>query len=335
VLQALLPLEPGANADISAATRALHALARPREPLIVAVELVSAAVFNEILREAIAADMAQWLAPWCQPSKRATAVRSAQSAYVVVAALGLLFASRRRGAHRFRVDRQVELLAAALANPASPSALPRTEAAQMRLDPPGPVIDTHDELLAATILEVARHGYPAATLVRIIAATGSTEGLVYSRYASKIELFIAAVKWRTGNALLVNLNWFRDLVAGIGPGLAEAVMWREYLRPEHALGRGLAIEQIRTGWREPLLQAENDAAEAQLAATLIAENPAIDRETALANVHWDLALGFGAELLPSFLSDAWKLPFDVVTVPLLSAADSSELVLGYISENGH
>jgi AcrR family transcriptional regulator len=333
VLAALLPLEAGSPVDTKAATRGLNRLSRPDAPLVVAIELMGAAVFDEMLREAIAEDLSKWLSSWCQPSKKSAAVRSAQSAYVTVVALGLLFAFRRQGADQVRIDAQVEQLAAALVRPATPSALPKVEAAQMRLDPPGPVLDSHDELLAATLLEVAQYGYPAATLVRIIASTGSTEGLVYSRYASKIELFIAAVQWRTENALHVNLNWFRDLANSIGPGLAEAVMWREYMRPAHALGRGLAIEQIRTGWREPLLQAANDAAEAKLARTLMAANPSMSRKSALSSVHWDLALGFGAELLPSFLPDAWKLPFDVVTVPLLTALDSCDLALGYVAQS--
>jgi AcrR family transcriptional regulator len=332
VLESMLPSTSDEAVDSRTGERAFGLLARPSDSLIIAVELLGAAVFDAVLRQALSSDLSTWLAPWCAPKGKVTASRAAQSTYLVVAALGLLFAFRRPYAVKAKFAGDVEALVRAFANPAKPMSLPKAEAAHMRLDPPGPVNDEHDALLAATILEVAANGYPAATLVRIMAATDSTEGLLYSRYASKIELFIAAVNWRTENGLMVNLNWFRGISEKIGPGAAEAVLWREYMRPEHQLGRGLAIEQIRTGWREPALQEVNDAAEATFAKTLMASNPSLTRAEALSKFHWDISLGYGAELLPSFLPDAWKLPFEVVTVPLLDAPDADALALGYLSE---
>ncbi len=331
VMEAMLPVD-GSASDVHAATRAVTSLARPDDSLIVAGELLAAAVFDAVLREAIAADLQEWLGAWCIPASKVTSARAAQGVYTLVAALGLLFAFRRAGAGKVKLSAQVEQLAQALGNPAKPSKLPGLEAKHMRLDPPGPVADEHDALLAATVLEVAAHGYAGATLVRIMAATNSTEGLLYSRYDSKIELFVAATKWRTEFGFMANLNWFRVVSEKVGPGLADAVVWREYLRPEHVLGRGLAIEQVRTGWREPLLQEVNDAAEAELAKTMQKANPALSRSVVLANLHWDISLGYGAELVPSFFPDAWKLPFDVVAVPMLTGPAAGDLVLGYLAE---
>jgi AcrR family transcriptional regulator len=331
VMEVMLPGD-GSAVDVAAGTRAFTSLARPGDSLIVAGELLAAAVFDEVVREAIAADLQSWLGGWCLPEGKVTAARAAQGVYTLVAAMGLLFAFRRPGAAKVNLALQVGYLADALAHPAKPSRLPALEAAHMRLDPPGPVTDEHDALLAAMVLEVAAHGYAGATLVRIMAATNSTEGLLYSRYDSKIELFVAATKWRTEFGFMANLNWFRAVSEKVGPGLADAVVWREYLRPEHVLGRGLAIEQVRTGWREPLLQEVNDAAEAELAKTMQKANPALSRSVVLANLHWDISLGYGAELVPSFFPDAWKLPFDVVAVPMLTGPAAGDLVLGYLAE---
>ena len=93
---------------------------------------------------------------------------------------------------------------------------------------------------------------------------------------------------------------------------------------------GLAIEQVRTGWREPLIQKVNDEAEAEFAVTLHKANPHMSRAALRSNLHWDIALGYGAELAPSFFPDAWKLPFDVVSVPMLAGPTSEDLVLGYL-----
>ena len=329
VMDAMLPLD-GSAADVAAGNRAFRSIARPVSALIVAGELLAAAVFDGVLREAIAADLQAWLGAWCIPGGKVKSTRAAQGVYTLVAALGLLFGFRRPGAGKVNLQLQVENLALALANPAKPSKLLALEATHMRLDPPGPIDDAHDALLAATVLEVAAHGYAGATLVRIMAATNSTEGLLYSRYDSKIELFVAATKWRTEYGFMTNLNWFKTLSEKAGPGLADAVMWREYLRPEHALGRGLAIEQVRTGWHEPLIQKVNDEAEAEFAVTLQKANPHMSRAELSANLHWDIALGYGAELVPSFFPDAWKLPFDVVSVPMLTGPTSGDLVLGYL-----
>ena len=329
VMESMLPLA-GSVADIGTGNRAFTSLARPGDALIVAGELLTAAVFDGVLCGVIAADLQAWLGAWCIPGEKVKSTRAAQGVYTLVAALGLLFGFRRSGAGKVSLQLQVENLALALANPAKPSKLPALEAHHMRLDPPGPIDDEHDALLAATVLEVAAHGYAEATLVRILAATNSTEGLLYSRYDSKIELFVAATKWRTEYGFMTNLNWFKALSEKVGPGLADAVMWREYLRPEHALGRGLAIEQVRTGWREPLIQKVNDEAEAGFAVTLRKANPHVTRAALRSNLHWDIALGYGAELAPSFFPDAWKLPFDVVSVPMLAGPTSEDLVLGYL-----
>jgi hypothetical protein len=48
-------------------------------------------------------------------------------------------------------------------------------------------------------------------------------------------------------------------------------------------------------------------------------------------VHWDLAMGYGAELLPSFMPHAWSLPFDVVTVPLFGTRDQPGLIAPLVS----
>ena len=306
-------------------------MARPSEQLVVAAELLCAGVFDPALREVISADLRERLGTRCFPGQGTSDSQAAQAAYLVATGLGLLLAYRRPLAAELDISPLATALVAALADPAQPQSLPGVDAGQMRLDPVGPVHDDHDALLEGTILEVAESGYAAATLARIVARVGVTQGLVYSRYRNKIELFMGAVRWRTEYALRTNLDWFAQLTSEFGAGIAEAVSWREFMRPEHALGRALALEQVRVGWREPEFRAEHDAAELAFTEHVLAINPQASHDALLAQVHWDLAMGYGAELLPSFMPHAWSLPFDVVTVPLFGTRDQPGLIAPLVS----
>lgn len=314
-IESMLP--KNGEQDIATAIGQFELLARPTDVLTVGIELIGASLFDGKLRAAISADLAEFLAPWCSPSRSVTATRAAQASYIVVASLGLLFAHRRPNVRDMVIEQPVTALGQALLKPTSHVALPKARANQMRLEPPGPINTELDELHAATILEVARHGYHAATLIRIMDTVSTTEGFLYSRYPSKIDLFVGAIQWRTEAALKENLEWTTAVSSHVGPGVAEAVTWREYMRPEHRIGCQLAVEQIRVGWREPTLQKANDESEAAYAVAFHSAYRSIPRAELAALLHWDIALGFGAELLPAILPGAWKLPYDVVTVPLL------------------
>lgn len=320
LVDALVPGVGEPGQDLQAAIAGVDQLLRPDAMLAAALEVMCAALFDSTLREAIAIDLERALgnrlvldstgAPRGQ-------VVAAQVAYVVVTALGLLLAYRRPGAASVNLAPIIGDIASALANPTTPSKLPAVEAPQMKLEFDTAATDPYEALLQGTLIEVADHGYAASTLARIVAAVGVTQGLIYARHKNKLELFMAATAWRHEPAIQENAEMFAALSHRLGPGRADAVLWREYMRPEHQRGRSLALEQLRVGWREPVLQAATDAAEAAFTENTVASNPGFERESIVSRIHLDFAQGYGAELLPTFLPLAWSLPFDVVTVPLL------------------
>lgn len=320
LVDALVPGAGESGQDLPAAVAGFDRLLRPDATLVAALELMCAATFDGMLRDAIAVDVVRSLGdrlvldPTADPRRQVVA---AQVAYVVVTALGLLLAYRRPGAAAVNHAPLVRDIARALANPSKPSKLPDVESPQMRLEFEQAAADPYEALLQGTLFEVADHGYAASTLARIVAAVGVTQGLVYARHKNKLELFMAATAWRHEAAIQGNADMFAALAHQLGPGRAEAVLWREYLRPEHQRGRSLALEQLRVGWREPVLQAATDAAEAAFTENTVASNPGFERESIVSRIHLDFAQGYGAELLPTFIPLAWNLPFDVVTVPLL------------------
>ena len=320
LVDALVPGAGESGQDLQAAIAGVDRLLRPDDTLAAALEIMCAATFDSKLRDAIAIDLERALGkrlvldPLGAPRHQIVA---AQVAYVVVTALGLLLAYRRPGAASVNLSPLVEDFAQALANASTPAKLPDVESPQMKLDFETAAADPYEALLQGTLIEVADHGYAASTLARIVAAVGVTQGLVYARHKNKLELFMAATAWRHEAAIQENAAMFAALAHRIGPGRADAVLWREYMRPEHQRGRSLALEQLRVGWREPVLQAATDAAEAAFTEATAASNPGIDRESIVSRIHLDFAQGYGAELLPTFIPLAWSLPFDVVTVPLL------------------
>ncbi len=320
LVDALVPGVARSGQDLAVAIAGVDQFLRPDAMLSAALEILCAATFDGELRDAIAIDVQHALGdrlvldPAGPPQNQ---VQAAQVAYVVVTALGLLLACRRPGAASVNLSPLVGDIARALANPSKPSTLPEVESPQMKLEFETEAVDAYEALLRGTLIEVADHGYAASTLARIVAAVGVTQGLIYARHKNKLDLFMAATAWRHEAAIQENADMFAALARRLGPGRADAVLWREYMRPEHQRGRSLALEQLRVGWREPVLQAATDAAEAAFTEASIAANPEIDRDLIVSRVHLDFAQGYGAELLPNFLPLAWILPFDVVTVPLL------------------
>jgi len=320
LVEALVPGVGGSGQDLPAAIAGVDRLARPDAMLSAGLEILCAAMFDGGIRDVIVMDVEQALGdrlvldPDAPPHRH---VQAAQVAYVVVTALGLLLACRRPAAASVNLSPLVADIARALANPSRPSKLPEVEAPQMRLEFETAADDAYEALLQGTLNEIADHGYAASTLARIVAAVGVTQGLIYARHKNKLELFMAATAWRHEATIQENADMFAALVPRLGPGRADAVLWREYMRPEHQRGRRLALEQLRVGWREPVLQAATNAAEEVFTEGCVTANPGLDRDSIMSRVHLDFAQGYGAMLLPTFIPRAWSLPIDVVTVPLL------------------
>lgn len=312
---------PETAADPAKLMAAYDAFTRPTNRIVVATELLCATFFNDRLRAVITDDIGQWLRAWCLPSKDVSAAQAAKSSYVVASGIGLVLGSRRTGMERVDVSGPAMDLVAALNQPSRPARLPRWTGEHMVLPEVNPADSAFDRLLAATLWVIGQVGYAEATLPRIVSAAGVSQGLLYGRFASKLEAFIAAIDDRQERGLLKNAEEAARLAREYGPGIADAVMWREFTRPETRSSRALWLEHVRVSWREPELRARTDAAEAIFANELMRAGGITDRAKGLAEIHWDLALGFGAYLLPEVLPGVAQLPFDVVTVPLLGGKD--------------
>jgi AcrR family transcriptional regulator len=121
-----------------------------------------------------------------------------------------------------------------------------------RLSRPEQAERVRTELLEAARTEFLRAGYHGATLDQIAATAGYTKGVVYSRFASKADLFLALLEERIEQRLVQNEAFARTL-EGVG-GVDELVQrWAE-IQTEDEAWTLLVIEFRVHASRDPELK---------------------------------------------------------------------------------
>lgn len=297
----------------------LDELAHPSPVMLAAGELLVVSHFEPLLRGAVGGTLGRDVQAWCAPrSGRPSRAMGARRAYLLCLALGLVLAGRRPGAERYTMAEEAAVLFEALADDRAPVALPpgRTApfAGNVVFDTGDPL---RDALLASTLAEVGEHGYDGATTRRIVEAIGVTEGALFARYSSKLEVFIEATKMHSAQGYQANDEWLRGLAERYGDGIAAAVFMNEGMRPRYARLRALGLEEVRVTWHDPALRDAHAKELDEFAAALLNDEAITSpRRRDPANVHRRFAMGLGIYLLPHLYPGCWRLPYDVITVPV-------------------
>lgn len=308
-----------AATDPGELTRAFEPFARPDVAMCAAREIVLVGRYDTVIGDAVRATLDPVLAPILQPQRGSlTRSQAACNAYLINVAFGLLLHAEMVGARGLDFAAPIEELTSVLARPGRPQRLPAGRFGH--LDRP---IEFHSEdplgdaVLAATLTEVGSHGYDAATIESIARASGHTQGVIFNRYPTKRDMFVAASSRMLGEAAALNATSLTAVAESTSQGVGQAVMLREMMRPGRATLRTITLEQLRLANHEPeLMHSIEQAVKAtadQLHAIL---PPGIDAATA---VHFGLATGDGPLLLADWQPQAWNLPYDVVTCPLNDA----------------
>ena len=290
----------------------MDTLAHPTPEVQAAVELLIVAQFEPELAAVVQATLGREISRWCGPRDGdLSREEAARRAFMLSVALGLVLVARRPGVERIDVEHVADVLLRILATPVSARALPEVDAPHLQ----GPVpFDTgdrvRDRLLQATLDEVGERGYDAATVDAIAHRAGSSQGALFARYPSKVALFLDAVRRQSAFALRANEECIESLGRVHGRGMAEAAMIREFMRPGRDDLRVIALEELRTGWHEPVIR----KAVAREYEAFVAESHATKPGFNVAEAHVGYAVGGGTLLLCILCPDAWLLPYDVVTV---------------------
>jgi AcrR family transcriptional regulator len=306
--------------DYAALLRASDRFLHPGPELQAAAELMVQALFSQEVKEAVDSDVGALVTYWTLP-ERGVLQRplAAQRAFVLALLLGLMLMHRRLGYDQVDLGPSLKALLGALANPSTATRLPtaRTRHLGEAMEFPD-LSDVHALLLQSTLQQVGDHGFFDATVADIVYGAGVSEGFLFARYATKLDLFIDAVSRQVIFATHENERYQKLMRQRHGLGIAEAMMLREFQRPEYVRDRGLGFEVHRTAWhdsdlRKMTMRVAEEANVAERPPELLVGH-AKDHKAMMV---WEISMGLGVAYLPVLNPEVWLLPYDVVTVPLL------------------
>lgn len=238
--------------------------------------------------------------------------RAAANAFVLALALGLMIGARHERAAHLELEQALPDWLRPAISPAEPAPLPDADASHMDdypvLAPGDPALD----ILLNTALEmISQRGFDQVTVAEIASAAGFTQGLAFRRYPTKLDMLRDAIKRQNDAGLALNHAFTTALKDAHGTAIAEAVSIREAQRPSRALGRSMALEQIRLGWHHRELAAAQASALDEFRAGLLTTPgwAAYESET---DFFLQFALTWGMYLLPFLNPEVHTLPYHCV-----------------------
>lgn len=298
---------------------AMEAFLRPAPPLLAMLELLLAARDDDAIGAAVEPAATALLKRWCRPARTVSDVDATRAATIVYIALGFALASQLPWLDDLDAVPAVRRLHRALATPAAPRPLPpttyRTPHAA-RFDTGNPRLDG---LLEATIACIGEKGYAASTLTQICRRAEVSQGFVFSRYATKLDLFIAATEQMQPKGMEQTHAFVAEVAEEHGLAIGEAVTWREYQTPALATQRSVVLESVRLSRYDERMRELLHPRQIAFLTRLVSGSRGAKRAALLGEAHMDFALGHGIMIPCDLLPGLWRLPFDCVTVPLIAS----------------
>lgn len=216
----------------------------------------------------------------------------------------------------FALDLPLASIATAITADQAPEPLPDVVASFMELQPISTGDHTVDTVLNAALRAVAHDGYRATTMGRICERANVSEGAIFGRYATKLDLVIDIVERRQREAMATSAAFTADLTVAVGPAITEAVLWREHFRPEHRPACCFGMEVERLALHEPRLASRLHAARAMFAADYLETLEGLPLAEAQGSIDFGIVLGTGLQIMAVLYPEGFDLPFNVVTAAL-------------------
>jgi hypothetical protein len=131
----------------------------------------------------------------------------------------------------------------------SPQSLPKAHPPHLVGDVPFNTGDSIlDALFTSALRLVGTLGCDGATRARIARPAKVAEANIFLRHASKLDHFIDASARHQAYGFPANAQLQQRMERAHGPGVTEAVMIREILRPEYVHQRAVNDEELRASW---------------------------------------------------------------------------------------
>lgn len=306
------------EADEESLLAALQSLTVPDMRLRVATELLIVSTHDAPTAELVAADLGRQLARWLNPRGRGGSTAAAARGYVLMLAFGLILESWRADASRIVLDGEVAALCRALRAPTRLRSLPTQSAVHLDASP---LLDTGDPawdaMLASTLEQVGRKGYDKATVEAIANEAGYSQTVLFSRYPTKRDAFLDATRRMFAASTDLNRAYQLRMAARSSPGIAEAVMLREYMKPGRELARIVGLEQYRLAWHDPEMRLALESEQMGFRREYRRAHAQLTDAQFRARLHMEHAIGMGPVLLAQLSPTAWRLPYSAITVPLI------------------
>jgi AcrR family transcriptional regulator len=311
-------LESSDGDDPEARSAAWHDLIHPTDTLRAGLELITIAAFEPSLGAAIDHDFGAALRGWCSAAARSAArLTAARRALLLIRAFGESLTERWQFVTDDTLATERADVLTALRRSVPPKRMPQaslTPFLSEHLDPDDP---KHDALLRTLLHQIADRGFEGALMNAVYNAANVTKSFAFSRYPSKLAMFLAAVERHRRITVAANFALQTRLNARYDDTTTLTVFLRTGMQPAYALGRALASEQVRMSWHEPAVRASYlDPYDERVAALTVHIPPDIARS----HVHRLMMLTEGCSALARFVPDAWRLPLYQVFKPYLDVA---------------
>lgn len=289
-------------------------------------ELLMAAFVHVDLTEKVAGPMSEWVRDYCPPPEplptdesrpKVDLIGSVQAVAILTWALGLVIFADRPWVAEMDLDPALSRADHALAQPAPSRPLPDSTADYLRQSPFHTDDPRIDLALDHALASIATLGYQRTRLQDVARAAGVSEAFLLIRFKTKLGMLRAIVDPGYGAAYEA-FSAFQQAVADeYGPGIAEAVAWREYLNPNIRDRQILGLETDRLAKHDAVMREITLAAEQQVVDARLAEVSASERAARTGDTHMDFATGHGLPIVGLLLPHAWTLPLNMVTEPYL------------------
>lgn len=287
---------------------------QPSMELQVALELLIESQFDKKLQDVIQNDLSPHFSSWFETDR----TQAGRNGYILMVLVGFLIASRTLE-YEDRTDLSIitkDIIERALLN-RDPIDLPPDTADYLTIPLEFDLEDkTLIALLHATHEIIGEVGYDHATVDTIVKRANSSQGALFARFPTKLELFIESTRQHSDLAMKRNWEFRMGLDKKYGPGIGACIFVREACRLDWARLRATNIEQYRLTWYNALFRENSNSITArfkkerqQLLAQATTHEDDIERNT---NDYYAVALGMGMVFLPLIYPKTSELAFDVM-----------------------
>jgi len=301
--------------SIENASAQLRAILRLTPTTQAAMELITVSAYLPGLLEQVRSDFGDKIVD----QSKTKSVESTQRFIMFCVIVGLLARSRNTKTRLERIHKVADETLSRIAIPQKIIAMPRVDSSHLDLYPFDTGDRQLDSILESCLQNVGQFGFGRVTTRQIARDAGVSEGLLFSKFESKLSIFTTAASQQTRLGFTDNFNFIKKIEEKYDESLANAIFIREWARPGLELKRSSYLEQLRLSWHIPEVRKAQEVEINNIIDKAAGRKPNTtrtnqDNSDVTLEVAIPTGVVFGALLHP----EAWKLPFSAVTPNLFN-----------------